>query len=79
MAIQKQLAFFEEHKRELCAKYSNQIIVISDDLQITSFAAILEAYEFGEAHYGLGNFMLKRCVAAEEEVRVVTPQIKVLW
>ena len=79
MAIQKQLVFFKENRQELCSKYNNPIIGISCDLQVSVFTTMIEAYEYGESQYGLGNFLLKRCVAFEDEVHIITPHIKAIW
>lgn len=77
MAIQKQLAFFKENKRELCAKYHNQVIVVSCDLVVSSFDNLSEAYEYGVSEYGLGNFLLKKCDAnSVDEIHIVSPHIR---
>lgn len=77
MAIQNQLAFFEENKKELCTKYHGQVIVISCDLVVSSFSSLSDAYEYGASNYGLGNFLLKKCDANNvDEIHIITPQIK---
>lgn len=61
MAIDKQLEYFNNNKEEILKKYSNQIIVISPDLKISSFDSPEEGYNYGVKEYGYGNFMLKDC------------------
>lgn len=77
MSIEKQLAFYQENKSELCNQYHNRVIVISCELEVVPFDSLSEAYEYGVSEYGLGNFLLKRCDANNvNEIHIITPQIK---
>lgn len=74
MAIDKQLEYFNNNKEDILKKYSNQIIVISPDLSITSFESLEEGYNYGVKEYGYGNFMLKDCrVKIISQMSIISP------
>ena len=74
--IDNQLTFFNEHRKELLDKYGELFVVVSPDLIVNAFASELEAYRFGVAQYGLGNFLLKDCREHSlNQVYIINPTI----
>lgn len=67
--LAKQHEFFESNKHKLLLQYKDKVIVISDQLEITSFDDKMSALLYGSSTYGLGHFMLQVCT--EEEVNAV--------
>lgn len=61
LALEKQYDFYVSHEGELLEKYNGMHLVISDNLQVMAFLKPQDAFDYGEAHFGLGNFLLQRC------------------
>lgn len=77
--IDKQTKFFKDNKDMLLKKYDGRYIVIDEDLSISDFSTLEEAYDFGTEKYGLGNFFLKGCeLASADEVDVISPEITLI-
>ena len=61
--IQKQLDYYQQNKTDILSHYAGMIIVVSPDLQITTFKSLEDGYKYGVGTFGYGNFMLKDCTS----------------
>lgn len=61
LELERQYQFYLEHEAEFLEKYEGKYLVISEDLDVTSFDTKQEAYAFGAENFGLGNFLLQEC------------------
>lgn len=70
--LQKQYAFFKQNITELMEKYSDRIIVISANLEVTAFDTMADAYSFAVKNYGLGSFMVQKCTKDAVSVKRIS-------
>lgn len=70
--LQKQYAFFKQNITELMEKYSGMIIVISDNLEVSAFETMADAYAFAVKSYGLGCFMVQKCTKDAVSVKRIS-------
>jgi len=73
--IQKQVNYFGKHKAELLKQYQHKFIVISPELQISSFDTLSAGFDFGTKEYGYGNFLLNDCTMPQSRVHIISPSI----
>ncbi len=69
-ALETPLKKFETMRDELVQKHHGQFVVISGDQVLGFYKEIMEGYYAGKKRFGLGNFLLKRCISKEEEVEL---------
>ena len=74
--LEKQLKYFKENQKALIKQYSGRYLVISEDLSVSAFSSLEEAYAFGTQSYGLGKFLLQDCRPNYVgKVQIVSPTI----
>ena len=77
--IEKQLRYYKENEESLLKEYEGTFIVVSSDFKVDAFSTMIEAYDFGCEHYGIGNFLLKECKRRDiRNVKIITPSVVVL-
>lgn len=59
MGITKQLEYVRNNNDVLTKRYNGKYVVISEQLEESSFDSLDEAYTFGTKKFGLGNFLLQ--------------------
>ncbi len=59
--IRPEWDFFEQHKFELCKKYSNKVVVIAGQEVVGVFESELDAYYETKKRYQPGSFIVQRC------------------
>ena len=67
--LQNQHNYYTEHKSSLLQKYEGKYLVITEKNDVLPFDTRAEAYTFGAQQYGLGNFMIKKCVAGNSAIQ----------
>lgn len=78
MPLTRQLEYVKDNKQVLNQKYNGLYVVISDQLEESSFNTLDEAYVFGVNNYGLGNFLLQRFSSGQAQVQIINQTITVL-
>ncbi len=74
--LDKQIKYFKENQKELSKEYSGKYIVISEELDLSVFDKLEDAYVFGVQKYGLGNFLLQDCRPNYVgKVQVISPTV----
>lgn len=64
--FKKELAFFIANQQDLVSKHVGKFLLIKDDKVLAVKDSFSDAYFFGVDNYGLGNFMIQRCIPGEE-------------
>lgn len=67
MELEKELAYFKKHKKELLENYEGQFVLIRGKELVGSFTTEQEAYEEGVKRFGNEAFLIKEVTAGEEE------------
>ncbi len=70
MPLEKELAFYEQHKAELLKHYEGLYVLIKGNELIGAFTSEAEAYQAGVERFGTEPFLIKR-VTKEEEVGLI--------
>lgn len=70
--LQKQYDYFKRNKSILIEDHKNEVLVISNELDVHAFPTMEMAYTFGAQKYGLGNFMIQRCTEQATRVQVMS-------
>lgn len=73
--IKKQILYYNEHKDDLLKQYNHKYIVVSPELQVSSFDALSEGFTYGVENYGYGNFLLKDFTTPTQQVHIISPTI----
>lgn len=72
--LKKQSDFFDSNIESLIAQYGGKVLVVSSGCDVNAFSTFEEAYAFGVATYGLGNFLMRECKREEKgKVHIITP------
>ena len=61
--LDRQFRYFRDNQAQLVEEYNGKILVISDRKVAGAFDSNYEAYVFGERQFGLGRFLLQKCIA----------------
>jgi hypothetical protein len=64
MALERELAYFNQNRDELLKKHPDQYLLIMGEELVGAFTTEAQAYEAGLAKYGNQPFLIKR--AADE-------------
>ena len=78
LTLQRQFDFYKAHEEEYLREYYGKFVVISEKLETYFMDTIGDAYQFGCALFGLGNFFIQECVEdVPEWIRTaVNPSVK---
>ncbi len=68
--LETEFNYFKAHQDELVKKYNNKILIIRGNEVVGTFNNNKEAYNFGTQNFGLGNFMLQKCIPGPEAYTV---------
>lgn len=68
--LEKETAYFKNHKKELVGKFPNCFIVIVGEDVVGVFNTEIEAYTDAISKYELGKFLLVECTEREEQPRI---------
>ena len=76
--LEENFQFYLDNQAELVKLYSGRVIVVNDKQVVGDFDGNSEAYEFGVAEYGEGNFLMQLCTPGENDYTLTyTSQILV--
>lgn len=71
LALEKQYNYYKSHEMEFLQKHPGEIVVISNDLEVSFLDTVHDAYVMGCRAYGLGNFFMQKCVPDPPADKVV--------
>lgn len=63
----KEFKYYVDHQAELVEKYNGKFLIIVGIEVVGVFDTQLEAYQAGQAQFGLGNFLLQRCSEGQSD------------
>ena len=66
-ALDRQLAYFREHQRQLAEQHHGEVVVIHGETVVGFFDSDAEAYAAAVRQHDPGSFLIRRCLHAEEE------------
>lgn len=66
MELERELAYFNAHRKDLISHYENQFALIKDESFIGAFTTEAEAYEQGLQKFGNQSFFIKRVTKKNE-------------
>lgn len=58
--------YYLAHQTELVGQYNGKHIVLVDNKVVGSFDSMEDAYNFAEANYELGTFLIQLCTPGDE-------------
>lgn len=62
LVLQQHYDYYVSHEEELVKKYAGMYIVLSDAMEVFAFNDEDVAYDFAVKNFGIGHFLLHRCV-----------------
>ena len=65
MALEAELAYFNEHRAELLAQHAGKFVVIQDSGLVGAFDSSEAAYEYGVSRFGLTPFLIKQVLEVD--------------
>jgi hypothetical protein len=65
MALELELAYFEEHRQELLQHHEGKFALVKGRELVGTFTTFAEAFEAGVARFGNVPFLIKPVTAAE--------------
>ena len=69
-SLEQSLDYFEEHRDAFSKDHHGQFVLIHKGNVAGFFVNELEGYHEGKEDFGLGEFLLKRCIRVDEEVEI---------
>lgn len=69
LELEKELKYFEEHKKEFLKHYEGQFVLIKGDCLGGSYTTEEEAYQAGIQKFGNVPFLIRRVTKEEETAR----------
>ena len=69
-SLEQSLNYFEEHRDAFAKDHHGHFVLIHKDSVAGFFENELEGYYKGKEDFGLGEFLLKRCIREDEEVEI---------
>ena len=69
--LNKEIQYYSEHEKDLLSKYHGKFVVIAGSSFVGAFDSNAEAYQHAIEHFEAGTFLIRHCVATEEQQKVV--------
>ena len=66
MDLQKELQYFKDNQKKLLRQYNGKILVIKKQSVVGVYETEIEAYKDAETKFGLGTFIIQKCLPGEE-------------
>ena len=71
--LKAEIAYYDEHSKELLLKYPNRFVLIHDDQLIGDFESRAEAVAEGVRRYGRGPFLIRR--TGDKQIVLTAPAL----
>ena len=65
-SLKKNFYYYIANQNELVSKYDGKYLVIKDNQVQSTYDIIEDALRFGKQTFGMGNFIIQKCGAGEE-------------
>lgn len=65
-SLENLFKYYLEHQSELVKDFNGKHIILVDDKVVGAFDSMEEAYNYADANYELGTFLIQLCTPGDE-------------